>query len=921
MEDRTVPGSMVFARFQMVRGGTIKFRGVKLRDRSAFICSEDSRDTVFDQENNLLRHLFRLCVACQDEGAVSVVVELPDLVHKGNFFTRAFWGDGAKWTLDQWATFLRKQGVWGADSSALTIPVLVVLDAAGREMRCTQAFKDIVIRVNNSQHVNGTVQMLPRLLDVLAPFLNELKGCSESKSIVDLCSRVDEGLLDEMETKSLLQRSAAARNFPLYLRLAVEISNSLYKKHAAVVQHPPWILELLGALLQEHVTTYRWTEDSVATLNSPIAQPVVIFLRNVVEGQILFGVLRVHDLVPIQHLYTLCAAAPYAAKWSFAMTLFANAKRSGYSIRTQISNLRDAVAELQSFDRNAFGVADYDAVLSNCASAVTNLEDLSQLLAVGSIYPRPACGGLQLRTILKQLIDRCPNACELGVVWSSFRVAFAGEAHGVFAALLSERLLSGSFPPFEVAAWLKSSAYRELCTPTAENLLGYLRGSSCLKDQLRDFADLFAVVEGTVRNAEGVGNAGGVGNYLRKDSTHWCAVVSLLGHPTLQRHAGTVLDVLSDHTMVPDGNLFHAAIGKLPMTKFVSKVLDVAVTKLLQEMQLGAPRRKLLDVKLMGASPVQKAFWARCARYCAEQSHLLSHFCDIRSLVQALQSWNLGTKATDSLLCGWLLLTRKLKNKCADNDEADAVVAAYLLPLHAAYTKLFSSDAALGDASYAQLEVLWQNEAFFSLLDEQFVLSEGMGRLALRRIDTRRREVGACVDAIQSQRPFLNALRGFIPHLVCALDSEARFDAEEAEVVRESGLVLEERSVAVRRFALNFPEQDRALLEWFVVGSSQCAASRSVLFKNFMAEQQQREGGWGDLPAFTASIAAVHVHLLRLLQEHEPQLTFDEIMAVGTVLHDEDRRPDQELQLLANFFLHGSLSPAVHETLTTVLEL
>jgi hypothetical protein len=338
------------------------------------------------------------------------------------------------------------------------------------------------------------------------------------------------------------------------------------------------------------------------------------------------------------------------------------------------------------------------------------------------------------------------------------------------------------------------------------------------------------------------------------------------------------------------------------------------VTKLLNEVRLGAPS-KSLDVKLMEASPVQKAFWARCASYCAEQSKLLSHFSDLPSLVQALQSWDLGTKATESLLGGWLVLARKLKNKCAGDVEADVVVATYLLPLQEAYTQLFFSDATWSNASYAQLECLWQNGAFFRLLDDH------TGRLALikSRIETRRAEVGAFVEAMQSKRPFLNALRGFIPTLVCALNSEARFDADEAEVVQESGLVLEERCAAVKQFALNFSAEDRAFLEWFVVGVSQCAASRSVLFKHFMGDQQGE--GWEDLPAFTVSVSNVRVHLLRLLQRRDPPLTFDEVMTVGTVLHDEDRSPDRELQLLADFFLKGPLSPAVHETLTTVLEL
>ncbi|KAJ1389143.1 hypothetical protein B484DRAFT_409413, partial [Ochromonadaceae sp. CCMP2298] len=180
---------------------------------------------------------------------------------------------------------------------------------------------------------------------------------------------------------------------------------------------------------------------------------------------------------------------------------------------------------------------------------------------------------------------------------------------------------------------------------------------------------------------------------------------------------------------------------------------------------------------------------------------------------------------------------------------------------------------------------------------------------------------------MQTHRPFLDALSSFVPKLVGALEAQVQIDAQEDKVKQQSGRVLEERSVLVQSFVLAFDPEQRAFMEAFVVSCSPNAASRSVLFKYLMGEQQrQAGGGWADLSDFIASVGAVRLHLLRLLQQHNPPFTFDEVMTVGTVLKSEGRSPDKELQLLADFFLKGEkgekgASQNIRETLSTVLHL
>ncbi|KAJ1384504.1 hypothetical protein B484DRAFT_17306, partial [Ochromonadaceae sp. CCMP2298] len=421
-----------------------------------------------------------------------------------------------------------------------------------------------------------------------------------------------------------------------------------------------------------------------------------------------------------------------SSKWSFLKKLLEAAKRSNYSIRMCMENLQEAVARLQSLYPTAFTVADYDAVLGSCEFAATDLEALSLLLGVGRLEPRPDSGTVLLRNRLQQSVSGCVNASDLKKAWSTFRAV----GRDMFAALLSKRLLDGTFPLNNIFDWLESGEYKELCAPAPLDLLAYLQDSRCRADQFHVSADLFALVERerereTVRRPAGEG-AGEVreldeaktaeaafrtfmGRYLLDDSERWVEVVPLLGHSSLLTHQRTVLELLDTHLVLSGGTRFYTAIARLQMTPLVEAVLDLAVVRLLQGVRLGAPS-KLLDVNLTGAYPVQIAFWARCATFCAELTNLLSHFADLPSLVRALEVWDLEGRSTlNSLLCGWLELVRKLKN--SRELEAQEVVSNYLLPLQAAVISLFSYES-LREASCAQLEGLCCYKPFFSLVED-----------------------------------------------------------------------------------------------------------------------------------------------------------------------------------------------------------
>jgi hypothetical protein len=366
-------------------------------------------------------------------------------------------------------------------------------------------------------------------------------------------------------------------------------------------EYLPWVKELLRALLDKYVMTYAWTGESVAILRSHIAQPVVAFLQTLLEKKMLHSPLLMADLVPIQHLHSLATTLP---KWGFLRTLLEHAQARQCSMSMCLMDLQSAVARLQGIYPTSFGFADYDAVLQACAFAVPSLDDLSLLLAVGGFSPEPDSGDALLRISLKQRIDGCSNARELGYVWSACKSAFVREADGVFVELLSEHLLGGSFPLIEVAAWLRSTAYQNLRAPTAAQIGAYLRNGHFYSGQFHHCVDLFELMRGSVEvsgvHAEAAEAAEAeafrvfLRKYLQYDVKRWAHVVPLLCHGTLQRQAGTVVELLRELPL-PRLN-FHTTIGQLHMTELVSQVLDVTVAQL-SEVPLGAPS-KMLDVKL-----------------------------------------------------------------------------------------------------------------------------------------------------------------------------------------------------------------------------------------------------------------------------------------------------------------------------------
>ena len=84
--------------------------------------------------------------------------------------------------------------------------------------------------------------------------------------------------------------------------------------------------------------------------------------------------------------------------------------------------------------------------------------------------------------------------------------------------------------------------------------------------------------------------------------------------------------------------------------------------------------------------------------------------------------------------------------------------------------------------------------------------------------------------------------------------------------------------------------------------------------------KQQSDSDFSDVASFAAALKAVRHHLAKFLQQ---ELSFDEVMEIGSVLQAENRSPERELELLNAYFSAGRRHVNVHAArqLTTVLQL
>ena len=120
---------------------------------------------------------------------------------------------------------------------------------------------------------------------------------------------------------------------------------------------------------------------------------------------------------------------------------------------------------------------------------------------------------------------------------------------------------------------------------------------------------------------------------------------------------------------------------------------------------------------------------------------------------------------------------------------------------------------------------------------------------------------------------------------------------------------------------------ERKFFKHFVIDSQKGAGSKSILFRNFVRKEreQQANAEFADVASFVAALRAVHEHLAKFLLQ---ELTFDEVMEIGSILQAENRSPERELQLLSAYFSRVSLNGQLMRMdvdaarqLTTVLRL